>query len=211
MRNSLARFRPVAVGAVTVWLALFVYVSISTSNAAPAKVDSADSTSVDSVSLSPAEALKALRSHGIDIEPDAIRTVPAPGSAGRAAKTWAVTPIANGGMCGATAKLLVFCGRSAEAVRAGRASATEYPPDKFVKDLPGTGQAIVEPSRDSGVRVGIAPPAAVDVVVRNKSNVLIRREPVERGLYEIEVPPQGSGSRVEFRNAEGSAVSDQPA
>lgn len=155
------------------------------------------------------------RKDGIRVVADAMRAVPAPGGEG---SSWVVAPTREGGACADTRRI-GFCGADRAAVDAGRASATEYPPDEVVGEErrrvdPAHGNGVlvqVKPSDGTGVRRGIAPAHAVAVVVLERDGRVVRREPVANGVYEIVVPAQGTGARVAFVDAAGAAVAERPA
>jgi hypothetical protein len=155
-----------------------------------------------------AEQLRDLqRAQGAEVVGDAIRTAPAPGGEGR---PWALAPTRDGGVCASTSRV-VFCGSSRAAVEAGRASATEYPSDKYLGKDPRTGLEMVEPSDGTGVRHGVAPTAAVEVVVLDGGGRVLRRESVANGVYEVAVPQQGSDARVAFIDPNGGRIVTRPA
>lgn len=153
--------------------------------------------------------LELRRTHGVEVDVNAMRTVAAPGARGDAA-SWALAPTRDGGLCAATPRA-VFCGSDRAAVEAGRAAATEYPPDKILGEDPSTGYLMVKPSDGTGVRSGIAPAQAVEVVVLDREGRVLRRTAVAQGLYEVAVPAQGSDARVAFVDAAGDTIASRPA
>ncbi len=97
-------------------------------------------------------------------------------------------------------------------MEAGRASATEYPPDRYLGRDPRTGLETVKPSDGTGVRFGVAPKQAVEVRVLDRDDRVLRREAIAaHGVYEIAVPRQGSGASVAFVDAAGASVARRPA
>jgi hypothetical protein len=135
--------------------------------------------------------------------------VPAPGARG-SAPAWVLAPTRDGGVCADTSRV-VFCGSDVASIAAGRAAATEYPPDKVVGEDPRTGYLLVDPSDGTGVRSGIAPPQAVEVLVLDRGGHVLRRAPVSAGVYEVAVPAQGSRARVAFLDAGGETIASRPA
>lgn len=158
----------------------------------------------------PADRLLALRrTQGVDIVADAIRTVAAPDAEGEA-PDWVLAPTRDGGVCADTSRV-VFCGTDRASIEAGRASATEYPPDKYLGTDPRTGLEMVKPSDGTGVRSGIAPTQAVEVVVLDRDGRVLRGEAVAGGVYQVVVPAQGSNARVAFVDAAGDTIVTRPA
>lgn len=174
----------------------------ATSSGAPAQAAEA-SRATDPAAAGRLLALS--RTDGIEVDADAARTVPAPG----AGPSWLLAPVRGGGACVDTSRV-VFCGTDQASIDAGRAAATEYPPDEHLGKDPRTGFGIVKPSDGTGIRRGIAPPGAVHVVVLDRNDGVVRREAVAHGVYEIVVPAQGSGARVAFVDAAGATIAKRP-
>ena len=150
------------------------------------------------------------RDERIPIVADQMRTVPAPGPKGNA-PGWLLAPLRDGGVCVDTSRV-GFCGTSRASIEAGRASATEYPPDEILGRDPRTGFAMIKPSDGTGVRYGIAPSEADEVVVLDPDKRVLHRKAVsEEGAYQVPVPPQGSDARVTFEDSSGDTVASQPA
>lgn len=149
------------------------------------------------------------QSQGIQLRAAATRKVPSPGTR-VGAPDWVIVPSEAGGACVNTSRV-VFCGRDAQSVEAGRASATEYPPDRYLGKDPETGLETVQPSDGTGVRTGLAPSDAAAVVVSDSDGRVLQRQTVSHGVYEVPVPPQGSGARVSFVDAEGTTLTTRPA
>jgi hypothetical protein len=155
------------------------------------------------------------RKEGIRVVADAMRAVPAPGGERR---PWVLAPTREGGLCVDTGRI-GFCGADRASVQAGRASATEYPPDEVVgterrRVDPADGTAVlvrVRPSDGTGVRRGIVPQGATGVVVLDRDGRVVRREAVANGVYEVVVPAQGTGARVAFVDAAGATIAERPA
>lgn len=148
------------------------------------------------------------RKHGLELVAGAMRTVAAPGAT-RGAPAWVLAPTREGGLC-ATTNEVAFCGSSRASVEAGRASATEYPPDRILGTNPETGNVVVQPSDGTGVRSGIAPTGAVAVAVVDRAGRTLRRADVTDGVYEVAVPAQGSKARIDFLDPAGKAISSRP-
>lgn len=216
MHRSLLPFQirtSIVLGIVIAVLAGATYAVLVGSGSAKAEANSASSGQVPSTVRDSGAAASLLDTvpsrNGIEIVSDAMRTVPAPSSAGANAAPWATVPTADGGTCGSTSRL-VFCGADDASVEAGRASVTEYPRDTNPR-RDASGRWTVTPSDGTGTRSGAAPKRATQVVVIDKDGQAIRREAVDHGVYEITVPPQGSGSQVEFQDPDGKAVASRPA
>lgn len=146
--------------------------------------------------------------HGLELIAGAMRTIGAPG-AKAGAPAWVLAPTREGGLCATTTRV-AFCGSSRASVEAGRASATEYPPDRFVGRDPETGNLLVQPSDGTGVRSGIAPSGAVAVAVVDREGRTLRRADVTDGAYEVTVPGQGSEARIAFVDGAGETIASRP-
>jgi hypothetical protein len=143
----------------------------------------------------------------VEVVANAMREVPAPGADG---SKWVLAPTRDGGVCASTPRV-VFCGTDRASIEAGSASATEYPADKYLGKDPRTGLEMVAPSDGTGVRSGIAPGKAAEVVVLDGNDRVVRRQTVGAGVYEVAVPAQGTGARVEFVDAGGETIASRPA
>lgn len=122
--------------------------------------------------------------------------------AGPAGGRWVLAATTEGGVCVSTPDT-GFCGVSANSLAAGRASASEYPADRLVPGSLEKGHPLVTPSGKPGVRVGVAPAGATEVVARTASGTVSDRAAVVNGLYQVSVPPQGSGAKVDFVGSAG--------
>jgi hypothetical protein len=179
--------------------------------AAPAYVQTVGDGIAPDPSSSGAKALRALeRTHGVRLTISAPRVVRAPASAGQGEKPWTVAATADGGVC-AAASGVVFCGLNGSDVSTGEASATKYPADQLVSIDTKRGTFLSKPSEAAGVRVGIAPPNTAQIVVFDGHGGELEAAEVDRGLYEVKVPRQGSGGRVEFRDARSAIIAVRPA
>jgi len=126
------------------------------------------------------------------------RVVSAPaGDPDGAGRVWTITPTASGGACVATGEL-AFCGADEREVAGGIAAATEFPPDALERTDAEKGLAYVRPAGKPGLRYGIAPEGATAVRVRGADGALLAEAKVDRGLYVVQVPPEGSRATVEF-------------
>lgn len=189
----------------TVGIAAFASASESDPGGSSATVRASQSS--QDVNPSAAIALLELRqSQGIEIDQSAMRSVPAPD--GKA--PWVVAPTRAGGQCAYAAET-IFCGVNREQVEAGRAAVTTYPPDKILSVDHATGTGTVQPSDGTGVRSGIAPERATEVVVLDDNNQVFRREAVKRGVYKVDVPAQGTDAHVEFKDTAGKKIASRPA
>lgn len=164
--------------------------------------------------IDPRERLLSLsRTENLGIAADEMRTAPAPDPEGNA-PAWLLVPTGEGGICvDASASGFGFCGPDKASVEAGRASATVYPPDKFLGRDPHTGKMMVRPSDGMGVRYGVGPSEAVEVVVLDPDKRVLDRQAIssEEGLYQVKVPPQGSDALVVFTDASGDTVASRRA
>lgn len=154
--------------------------------------------------IDPRERLRNL--DGVPVVADEMRTVPAPGPNDNASP-WLLAPTREGGVC-VHASSFGFCAIDRASVEAGRAATTVYPPGGTVVIDPLTGTSHVkDPYQGPGTRYGIAPAEAVEVVVLDRDGRVLRREAVsEEGAYRVKVPPEGSGARVDFRDASGDTI-----
>lgn len=205
------RTRTVVAGcAVVATVGLTTYASAAGDNSRAGSAGSGSAAPAAEPSVAAADRLLELRrTYGVEVVAGGVRTVPAPAAEANR-RAWVLAPTREGGVCADTSRV-VFCGADQASVEAGRASATEYPPDKYLGKDPRTGLEMVRPSEGTGVRSGIAPSQAVEVVVLDRSDRVLRREAVANGLYEVAVPAQGSGARVAFVDSAGDTIVSRPA
>lgn len=133
--------------------------------------------------------------HGVTLQTTGARTVRSPQGASDA--EWTVAPTDAGGVCVAV-KSSSLCGADAAIIAAGRAIVTEYPADRVISANPQQGTAIVEPSKEPGRAYGIAPLGATSVRVLGRDGKTLQQAPIDRGLYAVAVPAQGTPAEIAF-------------
>ena len=215
-RNKAVRTRTVVAGcALVATLGISAFASAGGDSAPDRSTDSELRAAPGAEPRGAIDPRERLRNLDVPVTADKMRTIPAPGPDDNASP-WLLAPTRDGGVC-VDASSFGFCGTDRASVEAGRASATLYPSGGKLHSIdPRTGIAQLELSEaaktGAGMRYGIAPAEATEVVVLDGDGRVLRRETVsEEGAYRVKVPPQGSDARVSFRDASGDTIASRGA